>query len=217
MNFFFDQDQFKSLVLWFVFIIFLSKYILAYCVKTSKVKRYKFKSPITNFTSDRVGSLHVFVVSMFASKTSTMLQHVTRYADISNNKPLIINHKIDENRSIGNGIICKGISSHSSQYNGLSSKLDNVYTNELCMIDVSKTNVIGIDEAQLYPDLYDTVQHWLSLGKHIYCSGLDGSFKAKNFGQIHKLLPISDSFTKLLAVCHLCNKEQSNIDLKRRK
>jgi thymidine kinase len=211
---FFYESEFRDLVLWFMFVILVTKYLSYFCIKDKKVKRYNFKSPTYDTTtyplSDRVGSLHVFVGPMYASKTSTMLQHVTRYADISNNKPLIINHTMDEKRSVGNGIIGKGLSSHSSQYNGLSSKVDNVYTNTLCMVDVSKTNVIGIDEIQLYPDLYDTVQYWLSLGKHIYCSGLDGSFRAENFGQVHKLLPISDTFTKLLAVCHLCQKEHSN-------
>ena len=211
----FSIEEFRNMTLWFAFVIILST-VISRCFigNRNKVKKYTFRSsPINNSNivpSENSGSLHVFVGPMFASKTSTMLQHVTRYADITNNKPLIINHKIDEDRSVGNGIIGKGISSHSSQYNGLSSRVNNVYTDFLTMIDVSDVNVIGIDEAQMFPDLYDAVQYWLSLGKHIYCSGLDGNFKAENFGQIHRLLPISDTFTKLLAVCHLCHKEQTS-------
>lgn len=180
--------------------------------KNRIVMRYTFKSPISGIgylPTLLVGSLHIFVGPMFANKTSSMLKKVTEFADISKQRPLIINHESDKERSVGNGITGKGISSHSSQYGGLSSKVDHIYTGQLCMVDVSKHNVIGIDEIQLYPDLYDTVQYWLSLGKHIYCSGLDGSFRGDNIGQVHKLLPISDTFTKLSAVCHLCHQEHS--------
>lgn len=217
MEIFFTVEEFKNYALWFLLVLIVSKYALKYLKRNHKVKKRSvsqfdtFNPNLVN--KEKSGSLHVFVGPMFASKTSTMISNVTRYADITNNldnKPLIINHSIDKERCIGNNIIGKGISSHSTQYNGLSSKIDNIYTDNLYEIDVSNRNVIGIDEIQMFPDLYDVVLYWLSLGKHIYCSGLDGSFKAENFGQVHRLLPISDTFTKLLAVCHLCNKEQAN-------
>lgn len=211
---FFTGEEFRNMALWFFFVIAFTN-LLSKCFSRNRnnVKRYNFKSSTVNNPTQTLpensGSLHVFVGPMFASKTSTMIQLVTRYTDVTGVKPLIINHKIDEERKVGNGLIGKGVSSHSSQYNGLSSKVDTVYTDNLTMIDVSNTNVIGIDEAQMFPDLYDAICYWLTLGKHIYCSGLDGNFKAENFGQVHRLLPISDTFTKLQAVCHLCHKEQS--------
>jgi thymidine kinase len=155
-----------------------------------------------------VGSVICFVGPMFSGKTTKMLQSVTMYADISKGgkKPLIINHSFDKNRKAGNGEGDLPISSHSSQYNGVSKNVDTIYTHNLSDVNVDDYDVIGIDECQFYPDLFETVRYWITIGKHIYCSGLDGCYKAENFGQTHMLLPMSDEFTKLSAVCHVCLK-----------
>lgn len=155
-----------------------------------------------------VGELSCFVGPMFSGKTTQMLSCVTRYADASNSKfkPLIINHSFDIDRKAGNGDTQLDISSHSSQHFGVSDKILTTYTTKLKNVDVSKHDVIGIDECQFYPDLYETVKLWLSKGKHIYCSGLDGCSNVENFGELHKLLPLSTVFTKLTAVCHICMK-----------
>src|SRR5258706_6643127 len=51
-----------------------------------------------------VGSLHCYVGPMFSGKTSTMITHVVRYADITmSSRPLIMNHIIDKDRAVGNG------------------------------------------------------------------------------------------------------------------
>lgn len=155
-----------------------------------------------------VGSLHCYVGPMFSGKTSSMLSSLVRYADITRSSPpLIINHDRDRDRVVGNGKTRLGVSSHSSQLLGLSERVRSVYTTSLAEVDVSTVSVIGIDEAQFYPDLYSTVIKWLNEGKHVYCASLDGSFLATNFGQIHQLLPLADSFVKKLAVCHICTQE----------
>jgi thymidine kinase len=161
-------------------------------------------------SGNSVGSLHCIVGPMFSGKTSAMVSQVVRYADVTKSSPpLIINHIVDKSRVVGNGNTKIGISSHSSQMKGLSDRVKTIYAEKLADVDVSEYNVVGIDESQFYDDLYETILKWLSQGKHIYCAGLDGSFLGASFGEIHKLLPISDTFTKVSAVCYLCQKENA--------
>lgn len=149
-------------------------------------------------------SLRVYVGPMFSSKTTRLIQEITKYSDIYNDRPIIINHTFDD-RDGGNVI-----SSHSSQYRGLSDKIDVVATDKLSKVNVDAHLVIGIDEISFFNDLYETVSVWVEQGKHIICAGLDGNIEMKHFGQVRDLLPIADEFVKLTAVCSLCLKEKVN-------
>jgi thymidine kinase len=153
------------------------------------------------------GSLNVIVGGMYSGKTSRLIQEITRYADAStlsgdNAKPLLINNALDS-RSIETVI-----SSHSSQFQGVSSRVDIISAKNLKDVDISNYHVIGVDEAQFFSDLFETVQVWLSQGKYIYCSGLNGDANQKHFGQIHMLLPICDNFEFLHAICQVCMEEK---------
>lgn len=149
-------------------------------------------------------SLHVFCGPMYSGKTSRMIGEVNRLADICESScPLIINYKGDIRQPH------HIISSHSSLYKGLSTKVTVLSTSALSEIEISDYNIIGIDEASFFPDLYKCVTEWISKGKHVICAGLDSNFKMEPFdrGQIHLLLPIADQFIKLNAVCARCVEE----------
>ena len=151
--------------------------------------------------SNTVGSLTVYTGPMFCGKTTHLLQDITRYADTTScleSRPLLINSKLDgrDSKHI--------ISSHSSSYRGVSDKIDMISVKHLNQVDVSSYTVIGIDEAQFFPDLFETVDVWVKSGKHVYCAGLDGDRHMKKFGQIADLLNISDKFVKLSSICSLC-------------
>lgn len=154
------------------------------------------------------GSLKVFTGCMMSGKSTRLLQEITRYADIANlndvkTRPLLINNALD-NRSIDTII-----SSHSSQFKGLSSRVDIVSAIQLQDVDVSNYSVIGIDEIQFFPDLVETIKEWISQGKHIYCAGLNGDASQKPFGQVHLLLSICDDFEFVQAICQRCMEERS--------
>ena len=154
------------------------------------------------------GSLTVYVGGMMSGKSSRLIQEITRYADASSysgepqSKPLLINNSLDC-RSIDTVI-----SSHSSQFKGISSRIDIISTKKLNTVDVSRYDVIGIDEIQFFDDLKETIISWLKLGKHIYCSGLNGDAFQNHFGQVHTLLPICDHFEYLHAICQICMEEK---------
>jgi thymidine kinase len=71
-----------------------------------------------------------------------------------------------------------------------------------------------IDEAQFFIDLYDTVlaimQSRRSIKKDIsiWIFGLDGDFQQKPFknqSRLLELIPYSNTITKLVAKCYMCN------------
>ena len=157
---------------------------------------------------EMTGSLTLFAGCMFSNKTTRLIQEITRYADatISSDekhpKPLLINNALD-NRSVETIV-----SSHSSAFKGISKRIDIVFGINLSDINISGYDVIGIDECQFFPDLYETVVKWISEGKHIYCAGLNGDANMKHFGQVHMLLPICDHFEFLHAICQICMEER---------
>ncbi|OMO64725.1 Thymidine kinase [Corchorus olitorius] len=68
-------------------------------------------------------------------------------------------------------------------------------------------DVIGIDEAQFFEDLYDfcceAADHH---GKTVIVAGLDGDYLRRSFGSVLDIIPIADSVMKLTARCELCGK-----------
>jgi thymidine kinase len=153
-------------------------------------------------------SLTVFTGCMFSNKSTRLIQEITRYADATTSsdethpKPLLINNCLDDRSKE------TVISSHSSAFKGISTKVDIVFAKSLSELDVSKYEVIGIDEVQFFSDLKEIVEKWLALGKHIYCAGLNGDANQRHFGQIHELLPICDHFEFLHAICQICMEEK---------
>ncbi|PON90244.1 Thymidine kinase [Trema orientale] len=68
-------------------------------------------------------------------------------------------------------------------------------------------DVIGIDEAQFFGDLYDFCREAADHdGKTIIVSGLDGDYLRRSFGSVLDIIPLADSVTKLTARCELCGK-----------
>jgi thymidine kinase len=148
------------------------------------------------------GSLTVYTGPMFCGKTTRLITDITGYADMYDHvKPLLINSQLDVRN------IDEVISSHSSNYKGLSPKVVLTSTGLLNSIDVTNYDVIGVDEAQFFPDLVKSVKSWVSQGKHVICAGLDSDIHMNPFGHLHELLHFADDFVKLKAVCGKCISE----------
>jgi thymidine kinase len=71
-------------------------------------------------------------------------------------------------------------------------------------IQLRESQVILINEAQFFDDLYPCVLDMLKENKRVYLCGLDGDFERKKFGTILDLIPFCDNVTKLKALCGLC-------------
>nr|CAD1837724.1 unnamed protein product [Ananas comosus var. bracteatus] len=70
-----------------------------------------------------------------------------------------------------------------------------------------KLDVIGIDEAQFFEDLYEfccsAADHD---GKIVIVAGLDGDYLRRKFGSVLDIIPLADTVTKLTACCQLCGR-----------
>jgi thymidine kinase len=154
------------------------------------------------------GTLYVRAGPMFSDKTTWLNSELTRFAD-RGFSVLKITHADDVRGSVA---ACDDSgSTHNSSYTSLTSKIQRMRAAELKNIDVSKFNVVGIDEGQFFLDLYLSVKEWVNIGKHVRVVGLDGDFKMEKFGQVIDLVPIADEFVKVKASCRVCLDELEKV------
>ena len=160
----------------------------------------------------RQGHLALYFGPMTSGKTTTLLGKLTTLAD-TGLSAMYINHSSHNKELRSSNSDCI-VSTHHSGYGKYSSKILGVTTDLLRSLDVSSVDVIGVDEGQFFPDLYDTVRDWINdRSKIVMVAGLDGDFEMKPFGQILSLIPIADDVKKFKARCQRCidTMSQSNI------
>ena len=144
---------------------------------------------------ESVGYLEIIIGPMFSGKTSKLLSLYKQYK-FCNIPIAVINHSADTRYHESM------LSSHDKEMIPCiqTDKLENITTNE----SVDNSEVILINEAQFFPDLYNFVVNMLNFNKKIYISGLDGDFERNKFGEILDLIPLCDKVTKLTSLCGLC-------------
>ena len=144
---------------------------------------------------ESVGYLEIIIGPMFSGKTSKLLSLYKQYK-FCNIPIAVINHSADTRYHDSM------LSSHDKEMIPCiqTDKLENITTNE----SVDNSEVILINEAQFFPDLYNFVVNMLNFNKKIYISGLDGDFERNKFGEILDLIPLCDKVTKLTSLCGLC-------------
>ena len=147
------------------------------------------------FTPLMYGRLELIIGNMFSGKSSELIRRVNRERSI-NKKILVINF-IGDNRYAQNAV-----ATHDNvKINSLKlSKLNEITPNMINQYDS-----FFIDEGQFFPDLYPFVKTLVDThNKHVVVSGLDGDCNRNPFGDILKLIPISDTIDKLSAYCNKC-------------
>ena len=123
--------------------------------------------------------IEIILGCMFSGKTTELIRRISRYEAISM-KTLIINSDLDTRTG-------DSIKTHTNQLR------DAVKTNKL--MDIINTElyinalIIGIDEAQFFPDLEDFILY-SEKNKTIIIAGLDGDSGRKPFGQIYSVYPL---------------------------
>ncbi len=133
---------------------------------------------------------------MYSGKSSEIIKIIRRYKTIGK-KLLIISHSSDTRYT--EDAIC----THDQvQEKCLSvSKLEQVLENP----EYLDAEVVIIEEAQFFEDLYETVLHAAEKdGKSVIVAGLDGDYKREPFGDIIRLVPCADEIIKLTALCKEC-------------
>lgn len=75
----------------------------------------------------------------------------------------------------------------------------------LIAVQLARPSLVGIDEAQFFPDeIVPVVDDLLRRGHEVICAGLDTDFRGAPFGAMPRLLALADEVTKLSAVCVRC-------------
>lgn len=143
-----------------------------------------------------MGYLTVIAGCMFAQKTTELLKRIRRYESIGYNV-LVVNYKHDTR--YGTGVI----SSHDIEQHPALGLTQLSEITEHAQLE--KYQVLVIDEAQFFGDLYEKVTMWAdTLPLHIVVCGLDGDATRKPFGDILRLVPHAEEFVRLNAYCSYC-------------
>lgn len=153
------------------------------------------------------GSLHVYPGPMASGKTTKVIDELVKISMVTRKKVLFINHG-DDTRSEKYSTHC-GVRDATKVESITFLSLKNL--GDIDPVLFSEYEVIGIDEAQFFPDLYNNVKYWThELGLTVYVSGLDGDSDMNKFGQVSDLSPIADTYEKLKAVCGFCISESGD-------
>ncbi|KAI9109068.1 hypothetical protein K1719_020023 [Acacia pycnantha] len=147
------------------------------------------------------GEVHVIVGPMFAGKTTSLLRRVKSEAENGRNVAMIKSSK-DTRYAIDSVVSHDGIKFPCWALPDLSS-----FRAKYGEDSYEKLDVIGIDEAQFFDDLYDfCCKAADNDGKIVIVAGLDGDYLRRNFGSVLHIIPLADTVTKLTARCDLCGK-----------
>lgn len=148
--------------------------------------------------TENYGRIDIITGCMFSGKSTELIKIINQYK-ILNKNIIAINHSKDE-RYGKNSIIT---------HNKL--KVDCVSVDSLIKIKnetkygYNTCDVIVIEEAQFFKDLYDFVKNAADKDKKIVIvAGLDGDSNREIFGDILRLIPLCDTITKLSALCVVC-------------
>lgn len=148
------------------------------------------------------GCLELITGPMFSGKSSESLRRLLIDEEIGFNV-VYINHSSDT-RSSG------PFSTHNPLYkktleNDRKIKFLSSDTLKGLTEQIKEFHIIGVDEAQFFPDLAEVVLSWVEdLNKKVIVAGLTADFQRKRFGQLLDLEPFADSFTRLTSYCLPC-------------
>ncbi|KAF5782783.1 putative thymidine kinase [Helianthus annuus] len=149
------------------------------------------------------GEVHVIVGPMFAGKTTTLLRRIKSESSNGRNVAVIKSSK-DTRYALDSIVTHDGEKLPCWPLTALSS-----FKERIGLEAYHKLEVIGIDEAQFFEDLYDfCIKAADHDGKTVIVAGLDGDYLRRSFGVLD-IIPIADSITKLKAKCELCGKPAS--------
>ncbi|AYP74215.1 thymidine kinase [Fowlpox virus] len=147
------------------------------------------------------GEIRLIIGPMFSGKTTELVRLIRRFM-ISGRKCIIIKHCSDSRYTEGD---LEAIYTHDKiSMKALSS--DNLLS---LVSTLDEFEIIGIDEGQFFEDIAEFSEIMANKGKIIIVAALNGDFKRDLFGNIFKLLPLSESITSLTAICSVCNNEAS--------
>jgi len=144
--------------------------------------------------------MEIIIGPMFSGKSTELLRRASRYEAIGKNV-LYINYYLDQRYGTTNKITTHNNTSKKAL---MVQKLNNL----LDLDEYKSCDIIAINEAQFFTDLYDfCITSLYKHKKYIIMAGLDGDYNKNPFGDILKLIPHCDKLIKLNALCKICGND----------
>lgn len=148
-----------------------------------------------DIVTGNIGWIEVICGPMFSGKSEELIRRLRR-AMIARKRVQVFKPAIDDRYSIDE------IVSHGDQR--MKSEVVAGPPDILAKIDW-RTQVIGIDESNFFGvGLVDVAQQLADTGKQVIIAGLDTDFMGRPFPPMPDLLALSESITKMLAICMRC-------------
>lgn len=137
---------------------------------------------------------------MFSGKSEELIRRV-RQATFGNLSVRVFKPAIDDRFSEeevvshnGSSVIALPISKSEDIFNHIDKHVD----------------IVGIDEVQFFDDhIVDVVNELANRGLRVILAGLDTDFRGEPFGVMPELMTLSESITKLNAICPICSSPAS--------
>ena len=137
---------------------------------------------------------------MYSGKSTELLRRIRRYMSIGK-KCVLLNHTIDARGQ-------KEVLCHTTD------RMDAIKIQSIGDMTFSNdVDVIGIDEAQFFPDIIDSdtnilhpiLNKMLNQGVTIIVAGLHTDFRAQPFKQVIGLIPYASDVEWKTALCSMCS------------
>ena len=154
-----------------------------------------------------LGWIEVICGSMFSGKSEELIRRLRR-AQIAKQRVQIFKPKFDS----------RFREDHIVSHSDMKIKSQPVdQAREILESVDSRTQVIGIDEAQFFDlELVAVCNRLADMGKRVIVAGLDQDYRGRPFEPMPQLLSIAEYITKTLAICMRCgapaNRTQRTID-----
>jgi thymidine kinase len=138
-------------------------------------------------------SLDIIVGCMFSGKSTELKRRVNRFRSIGK-RVLVVNHQLDNRYSDKQVVV-----THSGE------SLDAIKTSDLKWIVPINHDVVAIDEAQMFPGLYDRVMFFVEkMNLTVIVAGLTGDYRRENFGELYRLYSVASDIYHCKALCGIC-------------
>jgi thymidine kinase len=149
-------------------------------------------------------NLELITGPVCCGKSAELIKRIDRYS-IAGYNVLVLKPKLDTRSSRvtsrnGSEVECFEIEKAFDVYDII---LD------LSLNEHKNIDIIAFDEGQFFNDLYDISKDLLHKEFKVIVSALDSDFNGNPFGDITKLVILSDNINKMTAICMKCKKDNA--------
>ena len=146
-----------------------------------------------------VNNLELIIGPVCSGKSAELIRRIDRYTIAGYNvliaKPAVDTRSPSVESRNGSKLSCVSFNRASEVY-------DNIV--DISLENNTSIDIIAFDEAQFFDDLFHVVQDLLRKEYKVLVSALDSDFNGNPFGDITKMMILSDTVNKMTGVCMEC-------------